>query len=116
MSIDLEIHGVPERVTAADIAASLVLWCGPEIASLESAPVLHVALRGLSRVDAEWLRAPRAVEIHRPSPRVAWLTLRLADAFTTAVAEGFAVWWAQQHGERVVWSTSGRVVWTRGAP
>lgn len=122
MSIDCEIHGVPESIPEAHVAAMLVQWCGIEIATLHTAPALHVALRGVAgeQVEDEWRRGPRAVEVFRPSPRVLWLTLRHADAYTTAVAEDFAVWWARRFGAddaRVEWSTTGRVVWSRsGGP
>mgnify|MGYP000901950830 FL=1 len=120
MSIDCEIHGASERVPTAHVAAMLVQWCGTDIATLHTEPTLHVALRGIAgeQVEDEWRRGPRAIEVFRPSPRVLWLTLRHADAYTTAVAEGFAVWWARKFGRknaRVVWSTTGRVVWSRSA-
>lgn len=122
MSIDCEIHGVPESIPEAHVAAMLVQWCGAEIATLHTEPTLHVALRGVAseQVEDEWRRGPRGVEVFRSSPRVLWLTLRHADAYTTAVAEGFAVWWARRFGAddaRVEWSTTGRVVWSRsGGP
>lgn len=118
MSIDLIIRGVPEGIPEAHVAALLVQWCGAEIATLHTSPTLHVALRGEAgeQVEDPWRRGPRGIEVYRPSPRVLWPTLRHADAFTTAVAEGFAVWWARRFGRknaRVEWSTTGRVVWSR---
>lgn len=120
MSADLIIYGVPESIPEAHVAALLVQWCGTDIATLHTEPTLHVRLRGEAgeQVEVELRRGPRAIEVYRPSPRVLWLTLRHADAYTTAVAEGFAVWWARQYGRknaRVEWSTTGRVVWSRGA-
>lgn len=120
MSVDCEIHGVPEGIPEAHIAAMLVQWCGTEIATMHTEPTLHVALRGVSgeHVEDEWRRGPRGIEVFRPSPRVVWLTMRHADAYTYAVAEGFAVWWARRFGRknaRVEWSTTGRVVWSRSA-
>lgn len=117
MSVDCIIHGVPERIPAAHVAAMLVQWCGSDIAALHTDP-LHVALRGESQCDEPRRRGPRVIEVYRPSPRVLWLTLRLADGFTYAVAEAFAVWWARQFGRvdaRVEWSGTGRVVWSRRA-
>lgn len=78
MSVDCIIHGVPERIPAAHVAAMLVQWCGSDIAALHTDP-LHVALRGESQCDEPWRRGPRVIEVYRPSPRVLWLTLRLAD-------------------------------------
>ena len=116
MSIDCIIHGVREHIPEAHVAAMLVQWCGVEIATMHTEPTLHVALRGVSQCDDELRRGPRAIQVYRPSPRVLWLTLRLADAYTTSVAEGFAVWWARLFGRRdarVEWSPTGRVVWSR---
>ena len=116
MSIDCIIRGVREHIPEAHVAAMLVQWCGVEIATLHTEPTLHVALRGVSRCDDELRRGTRVIQVYRPSPRVLWLTLRLADAYTTAVAEAFAVWWARQFGRvdaRVEWSGTGRVVWSR---
>lgn len=116
MSVDCIIHGVSERIPESHVAAMLVQWCGTDIATLHTEPTLHVALRGESQCDDEWRRGPRTIEVYRVSPRVLWLTLRLADAYTYAVAEGFAVWWARQFGRRdarVEWSGTGRVVWSR---
>lgn len=116
MSVDLVLHGVPERIPESHVAAMLVQWCGTAIATLHTEPALHVALRGESLCDPEHRRGPRVVEVYRRSPRVLLLTMRLADGFTTAVAEGFAVWWLRQFGRkdaRAEWSGTGRVVWTR---
>ena len=118
MSVDLILHGVPERIPEAHVAALMVQWCGTEIAALGTEPTLHVALRvgAGEQVEPAWRRSVRAIEVYRCSPRVLWLTLRLADSYTYAVAEGFAVWWLRQFGRRdarAEWSTTGRVVWSR---
>jgi hypothetical protein len=105
---------VPEGIPEAHIAAMLVQWCGPEIATLHDGP--WVSLLGVTQAEPEWLRHPRGIEVFRPSPRIVWLTMRHADAYTYAVAEGFAVWWVRRFGRknaRVEWSTTGRVVWSR---
>jgi hypothetical protein len=116
VSVDCVIHGVPEGIPGAHIAAMLVQWCGTEIATLHDGP--WVSLLGVAgeQAEDEWRRGPRGIEVFRKSPRVVWLTLRHADAYTYAVAEGFAVWWARRFGRknaRVEWSTTGRVVWSR---
>lgn len=118
MSVDLILHGVPERIPESHVAAMLVQWCGVEIATLHTEPTLRVTLRGVAgeQAEHELRRGPRWIEVYRRSPRVLWLTLRLADGFTTAIAEGFAVWWLRQFGRadaRVEWSGTGRVVWSR---
>lgn len=118
MSVDLILRGVPERVPESHVAALLVQWCGTEIATLHTEPTLHVRLIGTAgeQVESEWRRGPRAIEVYRRSPRVLWLTLRHADSYTYAIAEGFGAWWLRQFGRRdarVLWTSTGRVVWSR---
>ena len=112
MSLDIELHGLPRAIRDVDIAASLVLWCGAEIAELCDGPV--VRLRGQTSAQLEHpLRVgPRCVEVHRPRRGSARLTMRMGDAFTWSVARGFAVRYVDRFARdgRAVCSETGEVL------
>ena len=114
MSLDIELHGLPRAIRDVDIAASLVLWCGAEIAELCTEPTIHVRLRGQTSAQLEDpLRVgPRCVEVFRPQRGPARLTMRMGDAFTWSVARGFAVRYVDRFARdgRAVCSETGEVL------